>query len=286
MKKEDWFLEGDLLGITSNVKMAVKVKKRISSFKTPFQKGEILDTFGMGRLLVLDGIVQLAEKDEFIYHEMITHLPMFSHPEPKKILVVGGGDGGVLREVLKHPIKEVDLVEIDKEIIEISKKYLPFIPKKVFSDKKVKIFIEDGVKFVRKKEPGYFDIAIIDSTDPNNTSLPIFTQKFYRSVSRILADEGMMIIQSGTFWEQFRHVKKIYRDMKKVFPFVKIYRASIPSYLEAEYAFIIGSKKNVLENPDMEGMKRRYKKLGLKTEYYSPEIHQASGVLPRIYKPG
>lgn len=283
MKKDYWFTEKPLPGTKFDGYFKIKVKKKIASFKTPFQRGEVLDTFGYGRVLVLDGIIQLSEKDEFIYHEMIAHLPLFYHSNPEKILIIGGGDGGVLKEVLKHPLKEAYLVEIDKKVIEISKKYLPFVSKKAFDDKRAKIFIEDGLKFV-KKYKNFFDVIIVDCTDPGGPSLSLFSRKFYQDIFSALKKNGIMITQSGTFYYQSFHIKKIFKTLKKIFPFVKIHRAAIPCFEEAEFSFILASKKINLNKRDFLKIKSRFKKIKLRTEYYSPEIHLASGILPKIYE--
>ena len=283
MGKSYWFTESPILGAKNESRIQIKVKRKVLSFNTPLQKGQILDTFEYGRILVLDGIVQLSERDEFIYHEMITHLPLFSHSNPKRVLIVGGGDGGVLREALKHPIKNAVLVEIDKKVIDISKKYLPFVTGGAFKDKRTEIFIEDGVNFVKNQPSSSFDVVIIDSTDPGGPSMPIFSEKFYCEISRVLTEQGIMIMQSGTFWGQFFQIKKIFKDLKKVFPFVKIYRAGIPSFQEAEHSFTMVSKIN-LEKPDFKKIKKRYKKLNLKAKYYSLDIHWASGIMPKIYQ--
>ena len=283
MKKNYWFVEKALPGISLDLRAHIRVKRKVASFKTPFQKGEILDTPRFGRILVLDGIVQLSEKDEFIYHEMITHIPLFSHPNPQKVLIIGGGDGGTLREVLKHPIKEATLVEIDKKVIEVSKKYLPFVSGGAFKNKRAKVIIGDGVKFVKNCPPNFYDVVIIDSTDPSGPSSPLFSNKFYQDVFHVLTKKGLMITQSGTLWEQFFQIKKIFKDLKAIFPFVKLYRAAIPAYQDVEYGFMIGSKMN-LNKVKLRGIKERYRKLNLKTKYYSPEMHLASGVLPKIYQ--
>ncbi len=278
----NWFFEKPLPGIPENLKIGFKVKRKVFSGRSPYQKIEVFDTFQFGRILVLDGIVQLSKSDEFIYHEMISHLPLLCHPNPKKILIIGGGDGGVIREVLKHPVREVNLVDIDKKVIEISQKYLPFVPKKAFKDKRVKIFIEDGLLFI-KKYKNYFDVIIIDSTDPNGPSLPLFTKNFYQDVSDSLKKNGIMVAQTGSFYLQLSQIKKIFKILKKIFPFVKIYWAPIPAYQSSAYIFISGSKKN-LDKIDFKKIKEKYKKLNLKTKYYSPEIHFASLVLPKIYR--
>lgn len=283
MKKDYWFTERVIPGTSSGNRIQVRIKRKVKSFKTPFQKGEILDTRNDGRMLVLDGIVQLSEKDEFIYHEMMAHVPLFCHPNPQKVLIIGGGDGGVLREVLKHPVKEAYLVEIDEKVIEISKKYLPFVSKGAFKDKRAKILIEDGIKFIRKYH-NFFNVVIIDSTDPEGLSLSLFREKFYRDVSRAMTKEGIIFIQSGTFWDQFKQVKNIFKTLKKVFPIVKLYRAGIPSYQDIEYSFTLGSKKINVEKINFKRVKQRFKKIDLKTKYYSPDMHLASGILPKIFQ--
>ncbi len=277
-----WFTEKILPGAENNNKFSIKIKKKITSLRSPFQKIEIFNTSFYGRMLVLDGIVQLTERDEFIYHEIMAHLPLSTHPSPEKVLIVGGGDGGVLKEVLKHPIKEVFLVEIDKKIIDVSKKYFPFVSKGAFRDKRSKIIIGDGMKFI-KKYHNYFDVIIIDSTDPLGPSLPLFSERFYKNISNALTKKGVMITQSGTFLEQFPQIKRIFNNFKKVFPYVKVYRACVPCYGTGEYSFTMASKIN-LNKINFEIINRRYKKLNLKTKYYSPEIHLASGILPQIIK--
>lgn len=277
-----WFTEKTLPGGKTDNKFSVKIKKKIVSFKNQYQKVEVFDTSFYGKMLVLDGIVQLTEKDEFIYHEMMAHLPLFCHSNPKKVLIIGGGDGGVLREVLKHPIKEVSLVDIDKDVIDISKKYFPFVSKNAFTDKRTKIFIGDGIKFVKQYKK-FFDVIIIDSTDPSGSSLGLFSKNFYRSVFSALTKKGVMITQSGTFLEQFSEIKKVFNNLKINFPYVKIHQACVPCYGEGEYSFTMASKIN-LEKIDFKKIRNRYKQLKSKTKYYSPEIHLASGLLPEYLK--
>jgi spermidine synthase len=279
---KNWFFEKAIpnLRIEETTKLAIKIKKKIFSGRSKYQKIEIIDTYPLGRILVLDGIIQLSQVDEFIYHEMITHLPLLYYPNPKKVLIIGGGDGGTLRETLKHPIKEVYLVEIDKKVIDISKKYLPFVSKNVFRERRVKIFIGDGLKFI-KNYKNFFDVIIIDSTDPIGPSVSLFSKKFYQEVYRALNKNGIMITQSGTLFAQFSQVKKIFNNLKTVFPFVKIHLATIPAYGEGEFSFTVGSKKVNLERINPAVIKNIYKKINLKTKYYSPEIHFSSAILPK-----
>lgn len=283
MARNNWFCEKLLPGESDYPRIMYKIKRKVFSGKSPYQKIEVFDVYRFGRILVLDGIIQLGQFDEFIYHEMISHLPLFYHPNPQKVLIIGGGDGGTLREVLKHPLRGAYLVDIDRKVIEISQKYLSFVSNRAFRDKRSKIFFEDGIKFV-KKYKNYFDVIIIDSTDPGGPSLPLFGASFYRNVCRALKENGIMIAQSGSFLEQFSQIKKIVQRLKNSFAFIKMHRAAIPTYGWAEFSLILASKKINLDKANFKKIKARYKKSNLKTKYYSPEIHFASGVLPKIYQ--
>ncbi|UZE93513.1 MAG: polyamine aminopropyltransferase [Candidatus Nealsonbacteria bacterium] len=281
MKK--WFFEKGLPNIVQDSKIGWKLKKRIYSGKSKYQKIEILDTFALGRIFVLDGIVQLSEKYEFIYHEMISHLPLFYHPNPERILIIGGGDGGVLREVLKHSLKEIFWVELDSEVVEISKKHLSFLGiKNSLKQKKVKLFFGDGVSFV-KKFKDFFDVIIVDSTDPAGPSLPLFQKRFYQNSFLALKKEGILITQSGNFLDQLSEIKTVIKNLTPSFPYVKVHRIFTPDYQGSDFSFTLASKKINLEGFNIKKIEKRYKKIkGLK--YYSPKIHLASGILPKFYK--
>jgi len=282
-KKSQWFFEEIVPGILDTLRPGIRIKKKVFSGKSSFQKLEVYDTFPFGRMLVLDGIIQLSKCDEFIYHEMLTHPAMFYHPNPKKILIIGGGDGGVLREVLRHPIEEVYLVDIDKKVLEISQKYLPFVSKGAFRDKRAKIFVEDGIKFV-KNYKNFFDVVIIDSTDPLGPSLGLFSKNFYQNVFKALTKNGVLSIQSGCLFEQFFHLKKILKKIKEIFPFVKIHKACVPCFqCSTEYSFTIAGKFN-LARVTFEDIEKRFKKLKLNLKYYNPEIHFSSTILPKYLK--
>ncbi len=283
MKKNNWFFESTVPGTLNTIRIGIKVKKKIFLGKSPYQKIEIIDTFSFGRILVLDGIIQLSQLDDFIYHEILTHSALFSHPYPKNILIIGGGDGGCLREVLKHPIKEAYLVDIDKKVIEVSKKYLPFVSRKSFQNRRVRVLIEDGIKFV-KKYRNFFDVVIIDSTDPIGPSLGLFSSKFYQDIFKALTSKGVLIVQSGCVFEQFRHLRKIYDKLNKIFPSVKIHKACIPCFqCMNEYSFTMAAKFN-LDRIKQKQIEAKFKKLKLKLKYYGPDIHFASKILPRYLK--
>jgi len=278
------FFEKKLPGTAQGYKFGIKIKKKIFSLKSKYQKIEVFDTHTFGRILVLDGIIQLSQKYEFIYHEMMAHLPLFCHSNPKKVLIIGGGDGGVLREVLKHPIKKVYLADIDKRVFDISKKFFPFLKlRESLNDKRVNLFFADGSKFV-KEFKNFFDITIIDLTDPIGPARSLFAKKFYKSVFSTLNSSGVMITQSGNWLDQIKEIKDIQKNLKAIFPFTKIHRAFVPDYQGSEFTFSLGSKRRLDYNLSeiSKRFKERLSKKSLK--YYSPQIHFTSGVLPEFLK--
>jgi spermidine synthase len=269
--------EADDLGIN------LKVKRRLYVGSSSCQKIKVVEAFYFGRVLVLDGIFQTSEKDEFAYHEMLCHLPMFYHPNPQKVLIIGGGDGGALKEVLKHKIKKVWLVEIDKKVIEVSKKYLPLLSAGAFNDPRAEIVIGDGQEFI-KNYNNFFDVVILDLTDPFGPARDLISLKFYRNVKKALNKKrGVVSIQSGSFLSQFKTLSLIYRRLKEVPFFTKVHRGCVPLYGAGEYSFTLAANFN-LDKLNQVALKRRFSRLSLKTKYYSPEIHFASGVLPPIYR--
>ncbi len=275
---KNWFFEDMKLGESPTFTWGTIPEKEIYSGKSQFQKIEIFDTKEFGKILALDGLVQLSTKHEFIYHEMLTHPAFFYHPKPEKILIIGGGDGGVLREVVKHPVKEIFLVDIDKKVIEISKKYLPSLSNGAFNDRRLKIFNEDGVNFVKNYE-NYFDIIIDDLTDPTGPSLALWQTRFYKDIFRALKGNGVAVFQTAYLKEKF--AKKARKKIKKVFPFFKIHKAHVGCFPFDEHTFSFGSKKINFNKASFKKIKEKFRKLNLKTKYYSPEIHFASTILPK-----
>jgi len=278
-KKDKWFIESSVPYDTSEIKIGTKVKKRLYSGKSPFQKVEVFDTYGFGRILVLDGILQTSEKDEFVYHEMICHTPIFLHKDPKRVLIIGGGDGGSLEEVLKHRIEEVRMVEIDKKVIEVSRKYIPSISKEAFKDKRAELIIGDGKAYI-KKHKDFFDIIILDLSDPTGPGKDLISLEFYKNVRRALKKDGIVSIQSQSLSTQPKLVSIIFKRVKKVFPYCEIHKAVVFSYQTGEFTFTIGAKKD-LSRITEEDIEKRFKRAKLNLKYYNPEIHFASKVLPR-----
>ncbi len=285
---KEWFFTTAFPGVRRFKADAFKVEKEIYRGKTAFQDVFIFKSFSFGTILALDDIVQLSQSDEFIYHEMIAHVPLLSHPSPQRFLVVGGGDGGVLREAGKHPLKELYQVEIDKEIIALSKKYLPFLSKKAFCDKRLSIHFEDGFKFMDRYH-NFFDVIVVDSTDPIGPGKVLFERKFYKKVYSSLTSNGMAIFQIGPFLDFDLLIKDAARKLKTFFRYVYPLRLTMPCYGSgSEYCFILASKKDVLTHLTPPVINKRLtSRLGRKAsslKYYTPALHCASFVMPKLWQ--
>jgi len=278
---KNWFFENIKLGESPTFTWGVIPEEEIYSGKSNFQKIEIFETKEFDRILALDGFVQLSTKHEFVYHEMLVHPALFYHSNPERVLIIGGGDGGILREVVKHPVKEIYLVDIDKKVIEISKKYLPSVSKGAFRDKRLKIFNVDALNFI-KRYNNFFDVIIDDLTDPAGPSLALWSSGFYKNISRALKEGGIAAFQTAYFRERF--AKKSRKKIKKVFPFFKLHKAHVGCFPFDEHTFSLGSKKINFDRVSFKKIKTKFKKLNIKTKYYSPEIHFSSAVFPPSLK--
>lgn len=249
--------------------------------ESPYQKIEIFESMDHGKVMVIDGAVMFTEKDEFTYHEMIVHVPLFSHPNPERVLVIGGGDGGTVREILKHEVvKEVYLVEIDEMVIELSEKYFPQIAKDL-RNPKTKILIQDGIKFLRECEENSFDVIIVDSTDPVGPAVGLFESDFYNSCYRVLKDDGILNVQSGSPYFQQDLISRVYRNISMIFPIARTYIAGVPMY-GGLWSFTVGSKKY---DPKI-GPVREDPKIVANLKYYNFEIHKGAFALPNYLKKG
>ncbi len=256
-----------------------KVKATLYSEQTNYQHIAVFDTYDLGKALVLDGIVQTTEFDEFIYHEMIAHPVLLTHPEPIKVLVIGGGDGGTIREVIKHPsVRQADLVEIDEKVIIACRKYLPGISC-ALNDSRVRIFIEDGNDFIRKKQ-AYYDVIIVDSSDPVGPAVELFGPEFYNNIFKALKADGLMVAQSESPLFYRDTTKRIREYISGIFPVYATYLAAIPTYTGGFWSFTLGSKKyDPLNNkPDP----KKISKLGVR--YLSPELLPAAYIIPQFIK--
>ncbi|MEM0084697.1 MAG: polyamine aminopropyltransferase [Candidatus Methanomethylicia archaeon] len=252
----------------------LEVKDKITYTQSKYQKIEVIEFEEYGKCLVLDNLIQLSEKDECLYHEMHVHPALISHEKPEKILIIGGGDGGVLREVLKHKtVKEVTIVEIDEEVIKTVKNYLPNIPRGAFEDPRVKIIIEDGKIYVERAHEK-FDVILMDLTDPEPTgpAIELYRIEFFRKIKGLLNNGGILLTQTSGYEMYPRVILDIQTSLKKLFKYVGIYSSYVPSF-GGEWTFTYASDSiNVLGLSLME-LRRRYRERGLETKYYCPELH-------------
>ena len=271
---ELWFTEQH----TPEVRFSIKIDHQLFSEHSEFQRIDIFDSKEFGRVLTLDGYLMLTEKDEFIYHEMITHVPMSVHPNARKVLVIGGGDGGTVRELLKYPqIEEIDLVEIDEQVVEASKLYLPKIACGL-DDPKVKCYYEDGLKFIRHVEDEY-DVIIVDSTDPFGPGEGLFTKEFYGSCFKALHEDGIMVNQheSPFYKEDAYAMQRVHKRICQTFPISKVYQVHIPTYPSGHWLFGFASKKyHPVKGVDFD--KWKYKRI--RCRYYNGPLHAGSFALP------
>jgi spermidine synthase len=222
--------------------MGFKVKAHLHSEKSPYQQIDVFDTDAVGKLLLLDGKTMVSDKDEFVYHEVVSHIPCMVARSVKKVLIIGGGDGGVVREFVKHPeIERIDLVEIDERVIEVSKIYFPHCTSGL-SDKRVRVLPQDGFAFIKKAKKEY-DIIVVDSTDPVDFASGLFTDEFYQDVFNALTDEGIMMNQTENPFLDEWGIKNIYNNMRRVFPIVYSFNAPMLIYPGVFWTFGFSSKK-------------------------------------------
>ncbi len=269
-----WFTEKH----TDDVNFTIKVKKQLYSGKSYYQDIDVFDTYEFGRVLVLDGFIMLTEKDEYIYHEMVTAVPMAVNPDIKKVLVIGAGDGGTIRELTRYPtIEHIDMVEIDKQVVEVCKEYLPQTAC-CFDDNRVELFFEDGLKYVRRKQNEY-DLIIVDSTDPFGPGEGLFTKEFYGNCFKALTDTGILINQhESTYYDSYVDmVKRTHKRIGASFPVCMVFQAHIPTYPSGHWLFGFASK-NLHPVYDMQAEK--WEQFDLKMKYYNTKLHQGCFALP------
>lgn len=273
MKTEMWFTEKQ----TENVGITCKTSTTLHTETTDFQELVLIDTLQFGKMLVLDGAVQTTEFDEFVYHEMITHIPLFTHNNPKKALVVGGGDGGAIREILKHPsIEKAVLVEIDGRVVELCKEHLPTISC-ALSDSRAEVLIEDGIKYIQDHK-NEFDVIIVDSTDPVGPAVGLFAIDFYKAIYESLKDDGIFVAQTESPFYHQSLIKRVYKDIESVFPVTRLYLGSIPTYPSGLMCFTMGSKKYDPLQTNVDD------KVDIETKYYTKELHKTVFSLPRFVR--
>lgn len=270
---ELWFTEQE----TDNLRVQNRVTRTLYTGRSEFQEIAIVESAEFGRMLVLDGIIQTSLKDEFIYHEMLAHVPLFIHPRPERVLVIGGGDGGTVREVLKHPeVRRVHLVEIDGEVIEACRRHLPELSGKL-DDPRVHIHVEDGIEYVRERQQA-FDVILVDSSDPLGPAVGLFTEEFYRNASKALRKDGVMAVQSESPFYTPELVNAIYHSIAASFPSVHLYLANVPTYSTGPWSFTLAMKRQA------EPLPSRRPRSPIATRYYTSEVHKAAFALPRYIR--
>lgn len=270
-----WFSEHH----TPNVKLSIRVDRQLYAGQSEFQRIDVFESPEFGRFLTLDGYMMLTEKDEFIYHEMIVHVPMAVHPNIKKVLVIGAGDGGVIRELTRYNhVDHIDMVEIDPGVVEVCRAYLPKTAGPWLDDPRVHIHYEDGLKFVRTCEDAY-DLIIVDSTDPFGPGEGLFTREFYGNCYKALHEDGIMVNQheSPFYDEDAIACQRAHKRIVESFPISRVYQAHIPTYPSGHWLFGFASKKyHPLKNLD----EARWNGYGLSCKYYTTTLHKGAFYIP------
>lgn len=272
---EMWFSELH----TSNVKISIRIEKQLFSGISEYQKIDVFDSIEFGKFITLDGEIVFSEKDEFIYDEMVTHVPMAVHPNVEKVLIIGGGDGGVAKELTYYDnIKQIDVVETDKMFVDVCEKIFPEIAIGL-KDPRVNVYYEDGLRFLRNKKNEY-DLIINDSTDPFGHTEGLFTKEFYGSCYKALKDDGIMVYQHGSpFYDEDEEAcRQMHKKAYRSFPISRVYQAHIPTCPSGYWLFGFASKKYHPLN-DLDA--KRWKERGIKTWYYTTNLHTGAFMLPK-----
>ncbi len=262
------------------VSLGFKVEETLFSGQSPFQKVDIIRTAGHGRMLLNDGIVMISEKDEFVYHEMIAHVPLFVHPHPRRVLIVGGGDGGTAREVLKHKnVEAVVMVEIDRMVVDACRQHMPTVSG-ALDDPRIELIYADGVKYIKNTDKT-FDVAIIDSTDPVGPAAPLFDAAFYKNTASRLSEDGIMITQSESPFYDPDIQQSMFGNQRPCFKKLHMYLFSTLTYPGGLWSFGFASRKLCPVADFNEG---RVAAMNLPTRYYNAQVHRAAFALPQFVK--
>ncbi|HBV97019.1 MAG: spermidine synthase [Peptococcaceae bacterium BICA1-7] len=262
---------------TKNLSIGCRVVKTLYREKTPYQEVMVVETQQFGRMLLLDGIIQTTVEDEFVYHEMITHVGLNTLKKPRRVLVIGGGDGGTVREVLKHKsVEKVTLVEIDGKVIEAAKLFLPEISCGL-DDPRAEVLVDDGIKHVKENKNTY-DMIIVDSTDPIGPAVGLFGADFYKDVYNALTENGLFVAQTESPFFNRDLIPRVFADIRSIFPVARLFTANVPTYPGGLWTFSMGSKKLDPLEVDIKSIP------AMSTRYYSPDLHGACLVLQPFVK--
>jgi len=280
MKKNNWYYEL----WQEDCSFGIKYKEKIHSEKSEFQKIDFYTSETFGTFFTLDDLMMVNEKDEFAYHDMITHVAMAVKTDIKRVLIIGGGDGGTAREVSRYKhIETIDMVEIDERVVRLSQEYLPLTASALDSDERINLYFEDGLAFVKNAKVGSYDLILVDSTDPISVGEGLFTTEFYENCHRTLSEDGILINQheSPYFERDAIAMKKAHKKLRKVFNISKVYQFHQPTYPSGHWLFGFASKKL---DPITDHKPKDWEELGLKTKYYNSELHKGCFALPTYAK--
>ncbi len=269
---------------TSDVKFSIDYTEHIHSEQSPFQQIDFYKSDTFGTFFTLDGLMMVTEKDEFHYHDMITHIPLAVNPNIKNVLIIGGGDGGTAREVSRYKhINKIDMVEIDERVVRLSQKYLPQTASQLDTDPRINLFFEDGLKFVENAKEESYDLILVDSTDPIGPGEGLFSPEFYQNCYRVLSKDGILINQhESPFFDQYkREMKRAHKKIKDLFPIAKVYGFHQAIYPSGYWLFGFASKTF---DPINDHQPKAWEANGLKTKYYNSDLHKASFALPSYVK--
>lgn len=275
--KDDWFYEY----FTDNAKFGIKIKEHIVDTKSSYQKIDFYDSYEYGRFFTLDGFIMLTERDEFIYHEMLVHLPMAVNPGTKEVLVIGGGDGGAVRELARYKsVAHIDMVEIDQKVVDLCKEYLPQTACKL-QDPRVMLHFCDGIAFVKNAQKKY-DLILVDSTDPVGVGEGLFSKDFYHDCSRLLNPGGVMINQhESPYYEgDAREMERAHKKISAVFDVCEVYQFHMPTYASGHWLFGFAS----MDRDPLDFDANAWNALKLDTKYYNTDLHRGCFALPNYVR--
>lgn len=264
--------------------LTIGLKKLLFSEQSEYQLVEVFETDTWGNLMTIDGMVMLSERDEFVYHEMISHVAMFTHPRPRRVLIIGGGDGGTAREVMKHSsVEQVDMVEIDQTVVEASRQFLPDVGD--FDNPKLKVWYEDGIAFVKKVQDPY-DVIIIDGSDPVGPAEGLFEKQFYQFCMDALTSDGVLSAQTESPWVEsyYPSMKKVFTALDDLFPVSKMYLSYIPLYPAGMWSMACASKKADPLSEEVNNRIQRHDEILSSLKYYNKEVHSGAFALPNFVK--
>jgi spermidine synthase len=278
--KQEWMTER----LHDHYAQSLRVDEMLYDSNTEHQRLKVFQNGQFGRILTLDDVVQTTEGDNFIYHEMLTHVPILAHGAAKRVLIIGGGDGGMARAALQHKsVEHVTMVEIDAGVVDFSKKYLPMLSAGAFDDPRLNLVINDGAVFM-KETSEKFDVIIVDSTDPIGPGEVLFTDTFYGHAARALTEDGIIVTQNGVPFMQGDELTGTLRAFQALFADASCYLATIPTYAGGPMAFGWGSHSDKARNVSLSDLEARFAAAGIETEYYNPEVHKAAFALPNYVR--